>query len=122
MKDRPQSFAEARSSETRLRAPQRLAIRQDGVVGVAIAPGLSGLERLDDGMAGGVIVRGRVAVRRVVAAPDMAAGQADAQVYPAIAPRDAFKAAIGRTRRDWPQSRDVRALRFILHQAPPCAG
>ena len=64
------------------------------LVDVAPAPVLAGLGRLDDGMTLGVGVGGCVAIRRGVAATDVTAGEADAQVEPAIACAQAVLAAL----------------------------
>ena len=52
------------------------------------------------GWPGGVVVRGRVLVRRVVAAADLAAGHALAQVHPPAAGAQALGAALGARGRD----------------------
>jgi len=52
------------------------------LVNVAPTPVLAGLERLDDRMMAGVKVFRRVSVWRRVAAANVAAGQAKAQVQP----------------------------------------
>src|SRR5205807_5634417 len=63
------------------------------LVGVAPAPVLARLERVDQLVAARVVVGGRVPVRRVVAAADVAALQADAQVQPGVAGLQALLAA-----------------------------
>jgi hypothetical protein len=50
------------------------------LVDVAPAPVLAGLERANDRLRGSVVVRGRVALRAVVAAADVTAGEADPRV------------------------------------------
>src|SRR5882762_4800650 len=63
---------------------RRLALRQveHDFVEVAPAPSLRRIVALDDGMAGGMEMFGRVLVGRVVAAADVAAGPADPQMQP----------------------------------------
>src|SRR4051812_13350665 len=62
---------------------RRRAVEHEGkVVHVAVPPVLAGLVRLDQWVLFGVVVRGGVAIRRVVAAADMAAVHAHAQVHP----------------------------------------
>jgi hypothetical protein len=48
---------------------------------------------LDDRMAGGVKMLGRVLVRRLIATADMTAGAADPQMHPDVAGLEAFLAA-----------------------------
>ena len=64
------------------------------LVGVAPSPVLVRLKGLHDGMAGRVEVPRGVAVGRAVAAADMAARLAHAQVYPAAAQLEALDAAV----------------------------
>ena len=64
------------------------------LVDVAPAPVLAGLERADDRVRRGVVVRSRVAVGRVVAAADVAAGEADPEVQPLAAVAQAILAAV----------------------------
>jgi hypothetical protein len=71
-----------------------LGVDED-VVGVAIDPVLAGLEGLDYGVQGTVEVLGGVPVRRAVAAADVAASEAEAEVDPAGSHREAFLAALG---------------------------
>src|SRR5207244_8900047 len=66
------------------------------LVDVAPAPVLPGLERADDRVAALVGVRGRMAVRRIVAAADVSALQADPQVQPLAAGGEAIDAAVDR--------------------------
>src|SRR4029078_6782231 len=68
------------------------------LIRVAPAPVLSGLQRADDLVPARMRVRGRVLVRRAVAAADVAALQADAQVQPLAAHAQAVLAAVGRFR------------------------
>src|SRR6185295_5813383 len=65
------------------------------LVHIAPAPALARLERGDDRVLGRVEVLRGVLVLRVVAAADVAAGAAKAQVQPAIAHLQAFLAAPG---------------------------
>ena len=53
------------------------------------------LERLDDGVSGGVIMFGGVFIGGAIAATDMSARQADAQMYPVCADFKAVFAALG---------------------------
>src|SRR5262245_41707488 len=71
----------------------RSALREESIVGVAIRPGLANFAGRDDGMVSRSIVRGCVPMRRVVAATDVAARQADAQVDPTAANRQTFRAS-----------------------------
>src|SRR6266446_3659362 len=61
---------------------------------IAEAPLLSGLQRADDRVARGVKMLGRVLVLGRVAAADVAAAHAQAQVHPGIAHRQALLAAL----------------------------
>src|SRR5436190_2707249 len=73
-----------------------LGVRVDDerdLVDVAPAPVLARLGRADDRMGGLVEVRGRVPVRRVVAAADVPAGLAHAQMHPPAAGPQALLAA-----------------------------
>lgn len=67
----------------------------DHLVDIAPAPGIRRIIAFHHRMAGGVEMLGRMAVRGIVAAADMAADPADAQMHPAAARREAFLAAIG---------------------------
>src|SRR5262245_61054498 len=66
---------------------RRLAFRQvkQDLVDITPAPALRRVKAFDDGMAGGLEMRRGVLVGRIVAAADMAAAAADAQVQPAAA-------------------------------------
>src|SRR5450432_1758456 len=66
---------------------RRLAIAQveDELVDETPAPAFGRVVALDDRVRGGVEVLGRVTVLRIVAAADVAAGAADAQVDPGVA-------------------------------------
>src|SRR5450631_3139046 len=86
-------------------------LRSDvGVVHVAPSPVLARLEGLDDRVLDGIEVRARVLVLRGVAAADMAAGQTQAQMDPAVARLQAVLAAL-RARRDLANLAQVR-IRF----------
>src|SRR6185295_5854023 len=66
-------------------------------IGVAPSPVLPRLHRFDDRMTHRVVVRRGMLVRRRIAATDVAAGHADAQVHPAIpGPQAVFTAARAR--------------------------
>src|SRR5258706_12649265 len=73
----------------------RLCELQVHLVDIAPAPAFAGLERSDDWVLGRVEVLRRVLVLRVVAAADMAAGAAQAQVHPGVTHLQAFLAAVG---------------------------
>src|SRR6202171_5472382 len=64
------------------------------VIGIAVQPILAWLEGLDDRVPGGVVVFGGVASGRLVAASDMSAGHAEAQVEPSLADGQAFLATV----------------------------
>jgi len=59
------------------------------------APILPRLQRLNDGVAGFVVVFGGVFVGGAVAAADVAAGEAEAQIDPGFAAVQALLAALG---------------------------
>src|SRR3954452_24244065 len=63
---------------------RRLAVRQieHDFVDIAPAPSLRRIVALDDGMASGMEMCGRVLVGRIVAAADVTAGPADPQMQP----------------------------------------
>ena len=65
------------------------------LVHVAPAPVLPRLERVNQGVVAGLGVSGSVPVRRVVAAADVAAFEADAQVQPHAPLAEAVLAAVG---------------------------
>jgi len=67
---------------------------QVDLVHIAPRPGLTWFERADDRVPGGVEVFGRVTVPGVVAAADVAAGQANPEMDPAVAPLEAFLAPV----------------------------
>src|SRR4051812_16418297 len=64
------------------------------IVEVAPAPVLARLQRVDDRVLRRMLVRGRVAVRGAVAAADVPAGEADAEVQPLAAAAQAIFAAV----------------------------
>src|SRR5690349_7373390 len=66
---------------------------ESDLVEVAPAPVLARLERADDRVLGRALMGGRVAVRRVVAATDVPALQADAEVQPLAPDAQAVLAA-----------------------------
>src|SRR5690242_5367100 len=81
-------LVEVRSVVARDRSVVRsLSSRQieHDLVDIAPAPTFRRIVALDHGMAGGVEMRRRMLVGGIVAAADMAAGTADAQVQPAAA-------------------------------------
>src|SRR5262249_45961686 len=63
------------------------------VIDVAVAPAFRRIIALDDRVLGVVVVLGSVPVRRGVAAADMAAGAAEAQMHPGRADFQTFLAA-----------------------------
>src|SRR6266545_4190807 len=71
------------------------------LVDVAPAPALPGLRRLHDRVAGRLEMLGRVLALRGIAAADVSAAEAHAQLYPRIARLEAALAAF-RRRRDLP--------------------
>lgn len=83
-------------------------------VDVAPAPGLAGLERLHDRMFAAVKVFGGVFIFRGVATADMAALQAQPQVYPSVARLQALLATLG-TRRDL---LDLVQMLTLFHGTP----
>src|SRR3954453_8807029 len=97
------------------RRPRGSAGSHELLVHVAPAPVFSGLEGLDDRVPDGVRVPARVAVRGGVAAPDVPAGQAEAQVHPGRADAQAFLAAFRRARRDGPDEAQVRVGERRVH-------
>jgi hypothetical protein len=70
--------------------------RKELVVGIAIGPGLAELAGRNDRVVGCAKVCRCVAVGRVVAAADVAAGQADPEMNPLITRFEALFAACGR--------------------------
>src|SRR4051794_36374026 len=74
----------------------RLLSRKKLIVGIAIGPSLADLAGGDDWVLSRVKVRGGVAVRRVVAAANMAAREAAAEMGPAGSHRKTLLAAGGR--------------------------
>ena len=79
------------------------------LVNVAPAPVFTGLEGLDNGMAGCMEMPGSVFVLRGVATANVPADKALAQVYPGIANFQAILAAIS-TRRDFSNLVEVRTI------------
>jgi len=71
-----------------------LGNRHRELVDEAPGPGFAGLDRADDRVTAGPAVRRGVAIGRVVAAADVAALQADAQVQPGVTRQQAVLAAI----------------------------
>src|SRR5262252_3723871 len=67
---------------------------QGELVDVAPAPVLARLERLDDRVVRGVEVLSNMLVLRVVAAADVAADHAQAQMHPSVADLEAVLAAV----------------------------
>src|SRR5438309_479583 len=80
------------------------------LVDVAPAPVLTGLERLDDGVAGSMEMFGSVCVLRGVAAANVPANKTLAQVYPAISNFQAILATIS-ARRNFSNLVEVRTIR-----------
>src|SRR6185503_5436205 len=68
------------------------------LVDEAPAPGLAALQRAHDGVGRRAEVAGRVLARRVVAATDVPALEAHAQVHPLLAAREELAAALRRGR------------------------
>src|SRR3981189_1697566 len=64
-------------------------------IDIAPAPAFRRIIAFDHGMAGGVEMRGRMLVRRIIAAADMAAGAADPQMQPLAS---AFQALLATAR------------------------
>ena len=97
---------------------RRLAVRQieHHLVDVAPAPAFRRIVALDDRMAGGVEMLGRVLVRRIVAAADMAAGAAEPQMHPCAA-LQAFLAA-ERARRHVANAGEMRAALCVIEVTP----
>src|ERR1700750_1142871 len=89
---------------------RRLAVGQieDDLVEITPAPAFGRIVALDDRMAGGMEMRGRVLVRGVVGAADVTAGAADPQVQPDTAALQAFLAS-ERARRDFANAVEVGA-------------
>src|SRR3981081_727248 len=80
-------------------AAHRDSLSDKGLVHIAPAPILARLEGLDDRVLGRVEMLSGVAMGRGIAAADMAAGQAQAQMHPGAADPQAILAARG-ARRD----------------------
>jgi len=80
------------------------------LVDVAPSPVFTALETPNDGMLRRMKVFGRVLVLRLIAAADMSALQAQPQVYPRCAHREALFTTLRRVRRDVAHSVEVRAF------------
>src|SRR5437867_4877765 len=63
-------------------------------IDIAPAPGFTGLERGDDRVLGGLEVPGGVLILRAIAASDVTAGAAQAQLHPRVAHLETFLAAL----------------------------
>ncbi len=89
---------------------RRLPFRQieHDFVHIAPAPSFRRIVAFDDGMSGGVEMRGGVLVGRVVAAADVTAAAADPQMQPLAAGLQAFLAT-KRARRNIADAGDVGA-------------
>jgi hypothetical protein len=66
-----------------------------GLVDITVTPVFAGLEGLDDGMAGGMIVAGGMFIGRTITATHVATDQADPQVHPSISRLQTFFAPFG---------------------------
>jgi hypothetical protein len=75
-----------------------MGLGREHLVNVAPAPPLSGLERSDHRMLRRMKMLGRVLILRVVATTNVTALEAEAQMHPLIACRQAFFAALRRAR------------------------
>jgi hypothetical protein len=85
---------------------------QHHLVDLAPTPAFWRIVALDDRMASGVVMLGRMAVGRVVAAADVAAGATEAQVYPSRADLEAVLAA----KRAWGHVANGIGMRaFLCH-------
>src|SRR5581483_9883490 len=93
---------------------------EERLVDIAPAPALRRVVALDDRVLRRVEMLGGVAVRRIVAAADMAAGPAQSEMHPARAGLQAFLAA-ARARRDTADGRDMGAVQSRAHE-PASAG
>src|ERR1700730_14593580 len=89
---------------------------QNNLVDITPSPAFRRIVALDDRMAGLVKVLGCMTVRRAVAAADMAAGPAEAQMHPRRADLQTLLAAEG-TWRDVTDASGVHA--FVCHQSLP---
>src|SRR5207244_5019331 len=83
--EHPQRLPAPTNPTDRWTTPGDRSASQHDVVDVAPTSVLSGIERLDDGMVDGVKVLGRMAIFRVIAAPDVSARQAQSKVHPRVA-------------------------------------
>src|SRR5450755_2644690 len=75
--------------------PLRRHQSDDCLINVAPPPVFARFERLDDRVPGLLVVRGGVLVRRGITAANVAAVEAEPQVHPGGAVREAFLAAVG---------------------------
>lgn len=128
----PAALSEApgprRGSRTDRRAGVRcsagLAGRHEELLRVAPCPLLTRLGSSHDGVSRGAPVRGGMATRRVIAAADIAAGQALAEVHPGAALADAVDALLRRRRLDRLQVGEVDTLLglgiTVVVQGDPC--
>src|SRR5207248_10793590 len=97
-----------------------LAHYERHLVDYAPAPVLTGLDRAKDRVVLAVRVLARVTVRRAVAAADLAAGLAHAQVQPPAADLQALLAALDRLgRRRYLDPVEVAAVDGHTHPYPP---
>src|ERR1700733_7401128 len=92
---------------------RRLPVRQieQNFIHVTPAPAFGRIVAFDDRMSGGVEMLGGMLVGRIVAAADMTATAADAQMQPYAAALQAFLAA-ERARRDVADAGDMGAALF----------
>jgi hypothetical protein len=68
------------------------------LIDIAPAPVLAGLEASDDRVVRSVEVGRRMAIRRIVAAPDVSAGETEPEMNPPAAHLQAFLTALGSSR------------------------
>jgi hypothetical protein len=87
------------------------------LVDIAPTPIVARLEAPDDGVLGLVKVFGRVRVRRIVAAADVPADQAQPQMNPGAVDREAFLAAVRGSRGHVPDLVEMPARR---HDSTRC--
>jgi hypothetical protein len=88
------SVSQVFSHSAKGRAGQSTRLKHN-LVDVAPGPVFTGLEGFYEGVLGGVKVFGGVFVLRRIAAADVAAGEAQAQVDPGVAHLQTFLAAFG---------------------------
>lgn len=89
----------------------------EGLVDVTPCPVFPGLETADDGVARGVKVRSRMPAGRVVAAPHVAARQAEPEVFPPATGGKAVRATLRGSRIDVADLLEVVAL--LGHRGTP---